>query len=111
MVNYEPTKILVNEKGKLLDHEGKVLSLNYPLSKEDRRKLLKDIKDYLQPTISERAAFQVEKALEPIKRGIMQLELSTENGFAKVYKRMETEVKLMASKLSQDLKDAKESLE
>lgn len=102
---------MVNEKGKLLDHEGKVLSLNYPISKEDRRKLLKDIKEYLQPTISERAAFQVEKALEPIKRGIMQLELSTENSFAKVHKRMETEVKLMTSKFSKDLADAKESLE
>lgn len=41
----------------------------------------------------------------------MQLELSTENDFVKVYKRLETEMKLMAGKFTQDLDDTRESLE
>jgi hypothetical protein len=44
---YEQTKIVVNENGKLLDHEGKVLELKYPLTKEERRLLMKEIREYL----------------------------------------------------------------
>lgn len=46
------TQILVNEDGKLLDHNGQVLNLVYPMSKDEHRKLIKEIKESLQPMAS-----------------------------------------------------------
>lgn len=45
------TKIVVNSKGQLLDHEGVALNLVVPMTSEDRRKLIKDIREEMRPVI------------------------------------------------------------
>ena len=70
----EKTLIRVNELGPLLDHDGKVLELKYPLHKDSKKKLLRELKDFITPFASEAADYTVTKALEPIKRNLLQLE-------------------------------------
>lgn len=56
-VQIEKTEIVANEEGKLLDHNGEVIELRYPLSKDYKRKLFRELKDYLQPIASEAAEY------------------------------------------------------
>ena len=42
----------MNDKGQLLDHDGKVLNLVVPMTPDERRRLIKEIRDELKPLIN-----------------------------------------------------------
>ncbi len=46
-VKYKQTKILVNEEGKLLDHDGFPLDLKYPMTSTERKQLLREMRELL----------------------------------------------------------------
>jgi hypothetical protein len=46
-VKYKQTKILVNEEGKLLDHDGFPLDLKYPMTSAERKQLLREMRELL----------------------------------------------------------------
>lgn len=48
----EKTKIMVDETGKLLDHNGNVLNLVYPMGRDEHRRLVKEIREIMQPMAS-----------------------------------------------------------
>ena len=62
----EKTKIVVNEKGQLLDHDGKVVDLVVPMTPDDRRRLIKDIKEELKPLISHTCEQHMRSGIEPV---------------------------------------------
>lgn len=74
-VNYKDLKLVTNADGKLLDHEGKPLELRYPMSQEDRRLIIKELKEAFQPLASKIAAYHCEKMVAPIKHDMIALEL------------------------------------
>jgi len=46
-VKYKETKIIVNEEGKLLDHNGFPLDLKYPMTSTERKQLLREMRELL----------------------------------------------------------------
>ena len=57
---------MVNEKGQLLDHEGKVLDLVIPMSSDERRRLIKEIREEIRPVINHTCELQIKTGIEPI---------------------------------------------
>jgi len=57
---------MVNEKGQLLDHEGKVLDLVVPMSPDERRRLIKEIREELRTVINHTCELQIKIGIEPI---------------------------------------------
>ena len=74
VVNNMPAKLQLNEKGQLLNADGSVVPIIVPMPKLERERLIRDCKDELKPLIAQYGEALFQKATEPIKRTVRELE-------------------------------------
>jgi len=101
----------VNEEGKLLDHDGLPLDLKYPMTSAERKQLVREVRELLQPIASQTAEYQCSKAMTPLKRQLILLENTMKADAEKFLQKMETEISSVITQFSKELDEAKETIE
>lgn len=77
---------------------------------EERKKLVKEIREEVRPLISQICNAQIRDGIQPLQRMIMQHQVETEAAQVKTNTKLENEIKTLSEKFSTNLDKASEDI-
>lgn len=80
----------------MLDHEGRPLNLVVPMLPEERKKLVKEIREEVKPLISQLCNTQIREGVQPLQRMIMQHQVETEAQLTRISTKLEADLKALS---------------
>ena len=80
----------------MLDHEGRPLNLVVPMSPEERKKLVKEIREEVKPLISQLCNTQIREGVQPLQRMIMQHQVEIEAQLTRTSTKLEADLKALS---------------
>ena len=93
-----------------MDHEGYPVNLVVPMSADEKRKLVKEIREDIKPLINQICNASIREGIQPLQRMIMQEKVETAELFARTNSQHEDEMKKMSEKFAANLEKASEDI-